>query len=778
MKHKIIIHFFCNSLFFLIFLNIAFSDTKSGNITINVLENQSIRDISKKYLNDPDLWTDILTANHLTSAHEIKPGIQLIIPIRDIETAHNLLQLSQEAIKKATSQGARIFAPRIISDAIQKRNQAILHRKEGDFQSCKQLCEKAFTLAEKAIAICLNSQNSPAEAIVSYRQGDVHQRKPTDNIWKNVQTYDLLQENDRIRTLSNSFSEILFKDNSRIQLKQNAQALIRKIRSNLLNNSQESSVKLINGDILALLSGKRNNQFDIQLTNVETSIRSRHFWVSRDKKSTRIANYDGEIDIDSAGVRVVLEKDQGTIVPDQQKPQRPSPLLLPPQLKKPVKGAEIFTPNVTLEWEPVKNAYSYILELSHNNTFSSVFMTQNIDVTFFQIPSDLEQGTYYWRVISVSQNYLPGRPSQNYYFHLIIDKHPPYLLVNQPSDDIVVSSANFLISGVTEKGVQLYNGNQTIPLKADGSFAFTIHLNSGINLVSIKAIDHSGNESIVQRTIKRTLADIELEFSDNLKQKKPGHFLSRSKNFSLSGKTLPLSAVKVQSISITNQPPVSTIANTKGIFNVALDMEQSIQSFNISIRSESGKLLKETFTVEIDQTSPELIFNKTIPIKTNQEKILISGHVSDGDVEINHKPVVLTNHQFNHSFLLIDGNNTIQINVTDEVGNETIVKKAVFLDRHAPEIKKYQLSASKKIKGGDILNINILASDETSLQQTAPFTIIIDNSELSGFLKLSDHKENYTGSLYVPETIHGNIQKLYITLSDYLGNKKTHTIDK
>jgi len=40
-------------------------------ITVTVAEHQSIRDIAKEYLNDPNLWMDILRANGLNSPHEI-----------------------------------------------------------------------------------------------------------------------------------------------------------------------------------------------------------------------------------------------------------------------------------------------------------------------------------------------------------------------------------------------------------------------------------------------------------------------------------------------------------------------------------------------------------------------------------------------------------------------------------------------------------------------------------------------------------------------------------
>jgi len=50
-------------------------------ITIKVKENQGIRDISRRYLDDPDRWEDVLRANNLKSPDEIKPRMILRIPV-------------------------------------------------------------------------------------------------------------------------------------------------------------------------------------------------------------------------------------------------------------------------------------------------------------------------------------------------------------------------------------------------------------------------------------------------------------------------------------------------------------------------------------------------------------------------------------------------------------------------------------------------------------------------------------------------------------------------
>jgi len=112
------------------------------------------------------------------------------------------------------------------------------------------------------------------------------------------------------------------------------------------------------------------------------------------------------------------------------------------------------------------------------------------------------------------------------------------------------------------------------------------------------------------------------------------------------------------------------------------------------------------------------------------------------------------------------------------VGNESLVKKVVILDQQAPEIKKYHISGGKNVKGGDMIKISVFAKDDTALRKSAPFNIFIEKTKLTGFLQLNEKQGKYTGTVYVPEQIHGKITKMHVTLSDYLGNERGYIVNK
>ncbi|MDX2441913.1 MAG: FecR domain-containing protein, partial [Desulfobacterales bacterium] len=315
--------------------------------TIRVKENQGIRDISKKYLGDPNRWEDVLRANDLKSPDEIKPRMLLRIPVGEVFQAKNELEVSGKLIQKATMAGAKIFAPKIIAKAIQLRDTALLKQKSGELHECINLAGSAATEGKKALKICISNQDVPAQAVVNDRKGYVHSRKPSDNLWKDVFRYDILHEGERIRTLSESSCDILFRNDSRLRLNENSQALIRKMRANLLEDTGEAKVSLVKGDVFALLAaGKKNDRFQLDIPGVETKVDSKYFWVGRDRHGARFANYDGKLEISSAGSKVVLKRNQGSVVLHNKKPTSPRELLASPRLLKPESGVEEFNVNI------------------------------------------------------------------------------------------------------------------------------------------------------------------------------------------------------------------------------------------------------------------------------------------------------------------------------------------------------------------------------------------------------------------------------------------------
>ena len=782
---------FFSVLLILFFLGISktgiANDTKKI-IQIEVSENQSIRDISKKYLHTPDLWEDILRANNIQAAHDIKPGMILSIPVYHISQANEQLQKSQNLIKEAAKAGARIFTPELIKEAIDYRDTAIKQRKLGEWKQCIAVAKKSIKKAEESLKICMSKQDLPAEAVLDYLKGNVHRRKNSDNDWKSIALYDLLMEGDKVRTLTNSYAEILFTDESRIQLKENAQTLIRKIRNNLLHNTQKCDVSVLNGEVLALLTGTTRNSFHIDTPGVETRIHSKHFWVKKDKKKSRFANYDGMLKVSSGGSQVLLNKNEGTVVPLNKKPAPPMKLIQSPHLIFPTNTSEHFSTDIRLRWEKVKAATAYKLELSLDKKFSKIIVAKTIKKAFFDIPKNLENNLYFWRIASISKDGLMGMFTDTWSFSIIEDKYPPYLVLHTPENTKTVTSKRVFISGNTEPGITLTIDDIQASVDENGNFSYYYHLNKGNQKITVKAVDNAGNETRIERNIACIINDkITLSFDKSIPQMQPFNFVTRNKTFSLSGKTLPEALMTLTSLenqACSNKVlsslerylknSMNTIADSSGHFSMNIPTRNQSNSFALSIKSLSGETRLDCLKVQFDNTPPVITFKAPIQSITNKSKIHIQGMAKDAvSFKINEKEIQLKKYRFHSDVNLESGNNLLRFESQDLAGNISVIEEKIILDQKAPEITAIKISP-RIIKQGEKAYIEIFVNDETDLTRIAPYEVKVDANLYSGYLLFSKSKGKYETFFNAPGLIKGKVHLVSVELSDYLGNMKKY----
>ena len=61
--------------------------TAADTVKVRVQPGQTLRDIAQQQLGDPDLWTEILRANGLSSITDVQPGMDLVVPAGEIAAA-------------------------------------------------------------------------------------------------------------------------------------------------------------------------------------------------------------------------------------------------------------------------------------------------------------------------------------------------------------------------------------------------------------------------------------------------------------------------------------------------------------------------------------------------------------------------------------------------------------------------------------------------------------------------------------------------------------------
>ncbi|MEE8121329.1 MAG: FecR domain-containing protein, partial [Anaerolineales bacterium] len=373
-------------------------------LTVTVQENQSLRDIAEEYLGNANLWIDILRANSFGSAADIKVGMSLRIPATALTRANQALQHALGVIDKATMAGARLFAPAIITNAIETRDRAIGERNIGRYDSSYSLARESRQKAQEALNISIANQNVPAQAMINYRKGTVQRREPEGRIWNKASLNTILLEGERVRTLSESYAGILFRDESRLRLEENSLALIQRMRSNRLANTEDSSICLLEGDLSVFLAGgRRGDNFRLKIPDIETNIRSSRFWVSRDDKATRFSNYDGELEISTGEDKLVIGKNQGSVVTRGQKKLELQKLLPKTHLISPPASADVHDGRLVLEWEPAEGAHSYWLEISNDKAFNRVVLSKKTLTSTRYVRENVPQEVYYWRVAAVDK---------------------------------------------------------------------------------------------------------------------------------------------------------------------------------------------------------------------------------------------------------------------------------------------------------------------------------------------------------------------------------------
>jgi hypothetical protein len=172
-------------------------------MTVVLGENQTLREVAREYLGDANLWQEILKASGLSSPGQARAGTRLTIPLTTISRANQSIDDAVAAIQEATDAGSRLFAPELINQSIRLHDVALQQRKARSWVEARSSADQSAAAARNALAVSLDERNQSAEAIVSDLIGNVQGRLPQDLVWQPRGLRARLQEEERVRTLSN-----------------------------------------------------------------------------------------------------------------------------------------------------------------------------------------------------------------------------------------------------------------------------------------------------------------------------------------------------------------------------------------------------------------------------------------------------------------------------------------------------------------------------------------------------------------------------------------------
>lgn len=738
-------------------------------IEIRVDQNFDIRKVARDYFGDANLWQFILKYNKLESLGDLKQGTTLQIPQKKVSTLLGAINKANSSIQNAVQIGAKVLAPEILTDAETLYKTALEQKDKLDFDSSIQSAQRAAQTADRAFRQTMEIRDKTIDAIVSFKKGTLQKRFTTSLSWQSAELFENLKENDMARTLALSLARITFHDLSQIKLNENSQAVIQRSRFDPLTNKTSSKVKLEKGDAYAQLLNSPKKKFDLDIPGVKTEINSKYFWVEKSPSDTKLANYNGEIKVEVKDSAVVVKKNQGSIIPKEGPPTKPTELLPPPILISPADQSQYFNSSVNFSWQAVENSAGYWFQITKDPEFKELVLMQkdirdvNLNVT------NLGPGIYYWRVCSVDKFSLPGDYSPPYGFALFNDKTKPYLVIEHPANIYFTKEQILNIRGKTLSSCKIITNGKEITPGSNGNFSADYILKEGKNLVEVKSIDPSGNESLLTRTVYLELnSDFELLNSETGEKFNSSRVNTNKDNMNLSMRTIPFAQIILERRD--NKLSRILYADSTGRFNLALDAEKELTPFRLSVISKVG--FEKTLEFDLVRVIevPELFmvpFEKVVAVSS----LVLNGSVGEGkSLLINGVLVELKpDNSFEYRITLQPGNNRIEISASDKTGNVNRIIETIYYDANPPKLESQQIIRAGEKPG--IALIRVKASDETNLMNNAGVEYLRNSQTIRDMLKLN--KANGFYELEIADSPGLKIQS--ITLRDYLSNEKKYS---
>ncbi len=728
------------------------------NVEVIFTQDVSLRSLAEKYLGNPNEWEVILYYNGFQHLADLQPDTRLTIPAGLFNRSMKYLQQAAETARLANMEGAGVLAKESIDTSTRLQTRAMDLKKQGKLEEAQKAALEALQWAEKALFEAKEKKIQSVSAVLAQKEGTVQNRKPQQPVWIDAIINQEFIEQERVRTLSASRAGILFIDESRIYLNENSLAVIGEMKENVIKRTFKAGVVVLQGDVLAhlsSLSGQKN--FSITAPGIETHVRSKKFRTTRDTRQvTRIANYDGEIDVEVSKYTVTIQKDEGTKIEYGKIPEAARKLLPPPVMIVPLAHQIFFTATIRFEWEKLAGARFYTLEISAERDFFTVLKRLRLNKTFYEWQAP-RKGLYYYRLYTIDTENFSGPFSDPVDFYIDLDESPPYLTVFSPAEGEVILSREAVVQGTVEKNTTLTINTVAVESDERGMFKHPIGLEPGEQIITVTATDPAGNRTSIQRNVICNLEEqlIALDM--------PNHMTLNMSQVTLKGTIKPLTRIEINAEPVDLPPRFAHIVT----------LPEGDHTITIKAISPQGNIQTLPVMITVDLTAPE-ISPDDVPAYTRQPELSLSGQVSEAvTLTVNGGVVPVKEMRFDFPAALKEGENIFALAVADTAGNTSTKKIRILRDTTPPEIGRYRFS-SPRVKGGDIISCQISARDSgVGLARTGSFTISIapGNTVFHGILTLNRRKEIFEGSIFVPPEIQGTVEMKHLQIQDRLGNE-------
>lgn len=723
-------------------------------------QEMSLRTLAEEYLGNPNEWETLLHYNGFQSVADLRPDTPLEIPVALFQRTMQVLQQTAETAQRANMEGAGVLATTLIDEANRLYEQAADLKNRGDLETAETTAREALQWAENALTEARDKKIQAVSAILDQKEGMVQSRTPEEPVWGDTALKDELIEQERVRTLAESLAGILFVDESRISLSENSLAVIGIMKENLIKRSFQAEVTVLEGDILAHLSALGvQKEFTINTPGVETTIRSQKFRTTRDdEQTTRIANYDGEIDVEANQRMVTLKKNEGTKIEQGKPPEDPKKLLPPPVMLKPVSTPTLFTPTIEFEWEAREKAKSYYLEISTDWGFSILLHNKRVTGTQYEWQAP-HKGVYYYRIYAIDADEFSGPYSEPFGLYVDLDTEPPYLSVKAPEDGTVLLSPEIVVQGTVEQQATLMVNEMPVTYNEQGEFTQSLTLTPGERIITITATDVAENTTTIQRRVVYNTTTQLITLSS------PDQMILNTTQATITGELRPQTRVEI------NGRPIELPQQ----FEHVLTLPEGEHALTLKGISPEGDEQTLPLLITVDVTPPELRLEK-VPTSTREPEIMLVGTVSE--------PVTLTldgialsdqDQRFEVPLTLQEGENTFVVEAIDRAGNTVAATLRTILDTTPPGITNVAYTPTET-QGGEIITCEVNAEDAgIGLAKTGSvlFSVTPGEQIVKGILTFNRRKNVFEGSVFIPVGVAGMVAIQDVRVQDRLKNEAT-----
>jgi hypothetical protein len=327
--------------------------------------------------------------------------------------------------------------------------------------------------------------------------------RPVDAIsWSGGRQGERLRDGDAVQTFDDSTARIQFSEGNVLDMSQNSLVVIQRTERDPVRSEVRSQLVMVGGELRGTVgAGGGASAVEVSLPGGVVKIRSgtrdradAQFKISTtEHRGSTIAVYRGVAELDANGRTLHLTPNFASTVSPDGAVAKPVPLPARPVLVEPVKDRTYNVGDrpekIRFSWKGPTSVDTYHVVIARDPGFDNVVYDAHVARPELRY-DNLDRGTYYWRVSSVA-GALEGAFSEPRRLTVGQDREPPALEVQVSQK--ARGAHTFTITGRTEPGAQVFAGGRRIPVTAAGSFQFTMELESGSNVVAIRAEDQAGN---------------------------------------------------------------------------------------------------------------------------------------------------------------------------------------------------------------------------------------------------------------------------------------------